>query len=160
MENVVSGPIQAHAVRLLPGEDLVEAMEKAAAQAMSRSQSESAFVLSVVGSLESVTLRMASACRKDETSSPPNEIKQWDERMEVVSLVGTFSPNGKHLHMSVSDAEGDVRGGHLISGRVFTTLELILGTIENVVFDRIVDESTGYRELVVRPSESKKRKTV
>jgi predicted DNA-binding protein with PD1-like motif len=152
MENLHSGTMNAHAIRLKPGEDLVLALESAAAQAMSRSNSASAFVLSVVGSLESVTLRMANACRTGDTNSTANEIKQWDERLEVISLGGTFSPNGKHLHMSVSDAKGNVFGGHLVSGRIFTTLELVLGTIQNVTFDRETDSSTGYKELVVRPS--------
>ena len=50
---------------------------------------------------------------------------------------------------SVSDASGKVWGGHVISGRIFTTLELVLGTIEGVGFRRRVDSRTGYRELVV-----------
>jgi predicted DNA-binding protein with PD1-like motif len=149
-----AGTIQAHAIRLRPGEDLVPAMENAAAKAMSTSQTGSAFVLSSVGSVESLTLRMANAGRTEDGNSKVNEIKQWDERMEIVSLVGTFASNGKHLHMSVSDVKGHVYGGHLVAGRVFTTLELVLGTIQNVRFDREMDESTGYNELAVRTSKS------
>jgi predicted DNA-binding protein with PD1-like motif len=154
MEDLPTGAIQAHAIRLRPGEDLVQAMENAAAKAMATSQTSSAFVLSAVGSVESLTLRMASACRTGDGNSTVNDIQQWEERMEIVSLVGTFASNGKHLHMSVSDAKGQVRGGHLVSGRVFTTLELVLGTIQNVRFDREMDESTGYKELAVRTSKS------
>ena len=55
--------------------------------------------------------------------------------------------------MSVSDSEGTVIGGHVISGRVFTTLELVLGTIQGVTFVREIDEQTGYLELTVRKEE-------
>jgi predicted DNA-binding protein with PD1-like motif len=150
MSNLVTGMMQAHACRLNPGEDLVPALENAAVEAMSASQCSSAFVMSAVGSLDGVTLRMANASRTDGSAS--NDIMQWEERFEIVSLVGTFSSSGKHLHMSVSDANGNVRGGHLMSGKIFTTLELVLGTIQNVSFKREMDPATGYRELVVRQS--------
>jgi hypothetical protein len=53
---------------------------------------------------------------------------------------------------SVSDAKGNVWGGHLISGTIFTTLELVLGVIQNVEFSRAMDSNTGYNELVVNSS--------
>jgi predicted DNA-binding protein with PD1-like motif len=152
MSNLVSGVMKAHACRLSPGEDLVPALENAAAQAMLASKCSSAFVMSAVGSLDGVTLRMANASRMDGENTTQNEILKWEERFEIVSLIGTFSSTGKHLHMSVSDASGTVKGGHLMSGRIFTTLELVLGTIENVSFKREVDPATGYRELVVQQS--------
>jgi riboflavin synthase alpha subunit len=52
--------------------------------------------------------------------------------------------------MSVANAQGDTFGGHLVAGTVFTTLELILGTIADVNFSRVLDDRTGYSELVVR----------
>lgn len=117
---------------------------------MESSGSSSAFVLSAVGSLEAVTLRLASASRTDK-GGETNETRTWVERFEVVSLVGTFAPsNQKHLHLSVANAKGDCIGGHLMAGKVFTTLELIIGTIENVQFSREADEQTGYTELAIR----------
>eukprot|EP00980_Cylindrotheca_fusiformis_P025347 scaffold13478_cov132-Cylindrotheca_fusiformis.AAC.40 len=148
-----SGVITAHAIRLRPGDDLVPAIEAAASFAMSTSQTSSAFVLTVVGSLDKVTLRMANACCKNAEEVESNEIRDWDERMEVVSLVGTLAPSGKHLHMSLSDKDGLVVGGHLVAGRVYTTLELVLGTIQNVGFQRELDDATGYRELVIKPTD-------
>ena len=140
--------VQAHCIRLRPGEDLVPALEDAARKAMSSANAASAFVLTAVGSLSDVTLRLASASRMSES----NETRRWSERFEVVSLVGTFSlAGGKHLHMSVADAAGTSFGGHLVAGTIFTTLELVLGTISNVAFTREIDADTGYSELVVRP---------
>ena len=142
-----SGPIRAHAIRLDPGEDVAPALEKAAAIAMQTSQSSSAFVLTAVGSLDEVTLRMANATSHDQGGN--SNLRQWNERLEIVSLVGTFSADGKHLHMCVTDGNGQAWGGHFVSGRIFTTLELVLGTIDNVGFQRQMDSQTGYKELVV-----------
>ena len=63
--------------------------------------------------------------------------------------------SGKHLHMSLSDKNGTVVGGHVVSGKVFTTMEIVLGTIQGVCFKREMDKTTGYRELIVE-----KKKTV
>mmetsp|Transcript_110377 Transcript_110377/g.165169 ORF Transcript_110377/g.165169 Transcript_110377/m.165169 type:complete len:155 (-) Transcript_110377:176-640(-) len=152
MSNLASGVMKAHACRLRPGEDLVPALENAAAEAMSAAKCSSAFVMSAVGSLDGVELRMANASRVDCENTTQNDVLKWEERFEIVSLVGTFASTGKHLHMSVSDATGAVKGGHLVSGKIFTTLELVLGTIENVSFNREMDPSTGYQELVVHQS--------
>lgn len=156
----------------------------------SSSSQAACFVLSAVGSLECVTLRMANACRRgmktansttptsmaassassntnidDDDNNNSNDgptIKTWNERLEIVSLTGTFSgaSGGKHLHMSVSDKDGRVFGGHVISGTIYTTLELVVGIIAGgVTFSRELDPMTGYRELVVRQQQKKKRKT-
>jgi len=145
-----SGVVIAHPIRLRKGDDLVPSMEKAAMSAMQTSGTSSSFVLTAVGSLESVTLRMANASNADGVFV--NEVKEWNERLEVVSLVGTFSREGKHLHMSVSDGKGDVFGGHVMSGKIFTTLELVIGVILDVDFSRVEDPNTGYKELVVNPN--------
>ena len=163
-----SGMMQAHAVRLPPKTDLVSSIINAAEDAMMKSQSSSACILSVVGSLEYVKLRMANASRRrrkegegdgdgnnDEDGQEINDIKEWNERLEIVSLVGTIANGGeKHLHMSVSDREGRVWGGHVVAGRIFTTLELVLGTIQGVTFKRELDGETGYKELVVSSTET------
>lgn len=147
-----SGVLQAHAIRIRAGEDLVSSLLEVAITAMEKSGSQSAFILSAVGSLDHAKLRMANASRVGDGPEPyVNEMKEWDERLEIVSLVGTFTPNdGKHLHLSVSDKDGRVFGGHVIAGRIFTTLELVLGTIQNVAFSREMDATTGFQELVVR----------
>jgi uncharacterized protein len=58
--------------------------------------------------------------------------------------------------MSVSDEHGNVFGGHVVSGTIYTTLELVLGVIPQVDFLREMDTSTGYRELIVVQSTNKK----
>lgn len=140
--------VRAHAIRLQPGDDLVPSLIDAATNAMKASSSCSAFILSAVGSLSDVTLRLATASHGAKYDSC--DMKRVKENAEVVSLVGTFTPQGqKHLHISIADGKGDTLGGHLVAGVVFTTLEVVLGTISNVSFERQQDERTGYTELVV-----------
>eukprot|EP00934_Nitzschia_sp_Nitz4_P002515 Nitzschia sp. Nitz4//scaffold48_size128905//78473//78964//NITZ4_003605-RA/size128905-processed-gene-0.249-mRNA-1//-1//CDS//3329552997//2505//frame0 len=151
-----AGPMQAHAVRIPAGADLVSSLLSAATNAMKQSGAQSAFILTAVGSLQYAKLRMANAGKPEDGSDdlPINELKEWRERLEIVSLVGTFSVDGKHLHMSVSDKHGAVFGGHVMEGTIFTTLELVLGTIPNVAFNREIDHVTGFDELVVSPASS------
>ena len=40
------------------------------------------------------------------------EIKTYNETHEIVSLVGTLSDNDCHLHISLSNKNGNVIGGH------------------------------------------------
>lgn len=101
-----------------------------------------------MGSLKDVTIRLANASKFD-GDDKGNDIQRYKQRFEIVSLTGTFSRNdGCHIHISLADAEGNVIGGHLIDGVVFTTCELVLGTADGVEFAREIDDSTGYNELV------------
>lgn len=104
----------------------------------------SAFVLTCVGSLEEVTIRQAGHHRNKKDG-----IHTYREKMEVVSLTGTFTLDSKKLHIVVSFADGTTVGGQLIAGRIYTTVELVLGTIEGVAFDRVKDKRTGFKELDV-----------
>jgi uncharacterized protein len=53
-----------------------------------------------------------------------------DQQCEVLSLIGDVAegPEGSslHAHVVLGLADGTVRGGHLLEGRVFPTLEVII----------------------------------
>ena len=71
---------------------------------------------------------------------------------EVVALIGTLDAKGAHLHMAVSDPEGRVTGGHVMEGCIVrTTLELVLGELEDLEFAREYCPVSTYRELAVHP---------
>ena len=71
--------------------------------------------------------------------------------LELLTLSGTLSLDGAHLHASVSDARGAVAGGHLMPGSlVRTTAEVVVALLPGWAFSRAVDGATGYRELVPR----------
>ncbi|WP_246003761.1 PPC domain-containing DNA-binding protein [Histidinibacterium lentulum] len=124
------------AVRLRPGEDLRQALEARFA----RSGAAAGAVIACAGSLTRAVLRYAD---RDEGTEVPGPL-------EIVSLSGTLSPDGPHLHLAVSDRDGAMRGGHLLAGcEVRTTAEVVLWLGGDMVFAREPDEVTGARELVV-----------
>lgn len=130
------------ALRLKPGQDLKDELEKLAKD----SRLSSGFIVTCVGSLRAVTLRMAGAKPEQQ------DIRSIDGHFEIVSLVGTVSVSGAHLHLCVSNKQGNVIGGHLKQGAIIdTTAEVVVGYDNSVVFDRVLDKETGFEELTIRP---------
>lgn len=125
-----------YATRLQPNEDLKTALENYVRE----KQIGAGVILTCVGSLNCATLRM----------SDENVLKTFAGKFEIVSLVGTLSPNGCHLHISLSDKNGNVVGGHLKEGcTIYTTAEIVIGDIKNLTFSRVLDEGTGFKELII-----------
>jgi predicted DNA-binding protein with PD1-like motif len=129
--------MQAHPLRLSPGDDLRAALENAL-----REQAWSAaFVVQGIGSLSVAQLRFAGA-------DAPSEIRG---DLEILTLAGSVSPDGAHLHMSIADARGQVFGGHVAPGcMVRTTVEVLLALLPEHDFGREIDARTGFMELTIR----------
>ncbi|MEO7307240.1 MAG: PPC domain-containing DNA-binding protein [Ferruginibacter sp.] len=69
---------------------------------------------------------------------------------EIVSLTGTVSTNGSHLHISISDSTGKTIGGHLMEGcTIYTTAEIVILSSNEFVFKREKDGTTPWEELQV-----------
>ncbi len=104
----------------MPGEDALLALKRKIEQ----HSLQAAFIASSVGSLTHVALRFAGQENTFHTTG----------KFEIVSLIGTLDANGEHLHLSVSDEEGKVLGGHMMPGcTVRTTLELIIGNLKKLI---------------------------
>ncbi len=120
--------------RLKPGKDLKGEIEKM----VKENNIKAGCVLSVVGSLSKASLRLADGKR----------IKSWDRPFEIVSGTGTVSVNGCHIHIAISDEDGNVFGGHLREGCVVaTTAEIVLLVFLDAEYKRVFDKETGYDEL-------------
>ncbi len=133
--------MRVHAVRLTPGADLQQELQRLTQSLELRA----GCILTCVGSLSQVRLRMPGAIGEEEV------FRTWTEPMEIVSLTGTLCPDGLHLHIALARQDGACIGGHLASGcLVNTTAELVIGELEGVAFTRPVDPATGYDELEVR----------
>jgi predicted DNA-binding protein with PD1-like motif len=126
-------------VRLPPGCDLRRALES-----LGREQfQEGAFVLCGIGSLVDPRLRLAAA----------DEETRYEGPFEILTLSGTLTRQGAHLHMSIASSLGDVRGGHVVYGNVVrTTAELLLVQAADWTLQRERDAATGFLELVARRS--------
>jgi predicted DNA-binding protein with PD1-like motif len=60
-----------------------------------------------------------------------------EEPLELITLSGTLSADGAHLHASVADARGHVRGGHVMPGCIVrTTAEIVLAALPGWAFTR------------------------
>lgn len=69
---------------------------------------------------------------------------------EIVSMTGTISEDGVHIHVSFSDVTGATVGGHLSDGCfVGSTAEIAIIEIDNYKLTREFDDTTGYKELVI-----------
>lgn len=126
------------AVRIQPGKDLVEEIKRIVAE----NNIEAGVILSGVGGLTKSKLRLPVIDGKTKYIYPEN--------LEIVSLDGTVSKNGIHIHISGSDTDGRVWGGHLKeSSLVRTTCELVIGILPDTKFTRKMDANTGYEELKI-----------
>lgn len=125
-------------IRLVPGQDLRPCIEAVlAAQGM-----QAAYVLQGMGSLEAARLRFAGARQAAELRGD----------MEILTLAGSVSPDGAHLHMTVADAQGRVCGGHVARGCIVrTTAEVLLALLPAYRFSREQCAASGHAELVIRP---------
>ena len=129
--------MQAFTFRLKPGQDLFNEIEAVVA----KQNIEAGCVLSAVGSLTHAALRLANR----------DYYSEYDGHFEIVSITGTVSIHGSHLHISISDEDGKTIGGHLVPGcKIYTTAEMVLGIFEDVVYKREYAEDSGYEELSVR----------
>jgi predicted DNA-binding protein with PD1-like motif len=129
--------MQAHALRLSPGDDLRAAL----GTLLPSFGVEAAFVVQGIGSLGVAQLRFAGAEHSTAIS----------DDLEILTLAGSLSPGGAHLHMSVSDSRGAVLGGHVARGCIVrTTAEILLALLPEHRFSREQDAGTGFAELVIR----------
>jgi predicted DNA-binding protein with PD1-like motif len=132
-------------LRLSPGDDLRACVEAALAGGgdAGTQPRRAAFLVQGIGSLSVARLRYAGR-------PEPTELRG---DLEILTVAGSVAPDGAHLHMSVSDADGLVYGGHVAAGCIVrTTAELLLALLPAHEFAREHDPATGFNELAVRPS--------
>lgn len=128
--------IKAYAFRLKPGEDLKGGIQKF----ITEKQIKAGWISTGVGSLTHYTIRFANQ---------PNGASN-SGHFEIVSLTGTVSVNGSHIHISLSDSTGKTIGGHLMEGcKIYTTAEIVILASNSFVFKREKDGTTPWEELKV-----------
>jgi predicted DNA-binding protein with PD1-like motif len=137
-------------LRFRPGADVLLSLQGfVAAQGLA-----AASVVSAVGSLTALTLRLANASEATVFNATAGG---YATTWEIVSLSGTLEAGGAHVHLAAADGGGRVLGGHLVPGcPVYTTLEVVLGAYEGVAFSRQLDPppaagGSGYFELAITP---------
>ncbi|MGJ3246552.1 MAG: PPC domain-containing DNA-binding protein [Elainellaceae cyanobacterium] len=125
-------------LRLRPGQDLRGELD-----AFAHQQSlQAGCIVTCVGSLTRAVMRFANQPHETTHEGP----------FEIVSLTGTLSVHGSHMHLAIADSAGQTLGGHLLKGSlIYTTAEVVIGIVPDVSFRREYDALTGYRELTIFP---------
>lgn len=121
--------------RLRKGHDLKKELQNFAIK-----NNISGVILSCVGCLDKLNIRLALA----------DDYLVKEEAFEIVSITGTLSKDGVHIHISVSDKSGNTFGGHLMEGCIInTTAEVCILELDEFEFRREFDNNTGYKELMI-----------
>ena len=103
-------------LKLAPGSDLRLNLEE-----LAQRDGISGFVLGVVGNLTKASFQCPGQA----------EPTVLEGDLEVITLNGTFSPKGVHLHLSLSDGACQVWGGHLEPGTIVQKgVDLLIGVLE------------------------------
>jgi len=128
--------MQTYGLRLLPGQDLRESLREFARQ----HQLEAGVILTAIGSFEQAALRFAARSQSSIIPGP----------LELISLNGTLSRHGLHIHGTVADENGQLAAGHVSTGCIIrTTAEIAIAQLPHLSFQRRHDPPTGYLELTV-----------
>lgn len=129
--------IKTHPIRLKLGADLRKEIEAYVKQL----NIKAGWIVTCAGSLTQYNIRFANQ---------PHGVT-GSGHFEIVSLAGTVSVNGSHIHMSISDSTGKTIGGHLLdSNFVFTTAEIIIQQDDAFEFTREKDGTTQWEELQIK----------
>ncbi|OGZ61918.1 MAG: hypothetical protein A3H51_02880 [Candidatus Spechtbacteria bacterium RIFCSPLOWO2_02_FULL_38_8] len=124
--------------RLKGGQDLKQEISKL----IRENNIKAGVIASLVGGLSKAVLRIPVVSDKGQA------IKTYEKPFEIVSATGTLGNGDMHIHISVSDVEGNVFGGHLKEGCVVRgTVEVVILIFDDVIYKRVFDEETGYDEL-------------
>lgn len=126
------------ACRLKPDQDLRQSLKQFAIA----HQIQAGVILTAVGSLKQAGLRFANQPQAAILTGP----------FELLSLAGTLSIHGMHLHLALADTVGQTLGGHLSQGcLIYTTAEIVIGEAPDWIFNRTLDQQTGFLELEILP---------
>lgn len=122
------------------GEDLLAAIEDAATKADARSG-----VFFLIGALDKARFGFY-------TEGGTFEPIDIERQLDITSCIGNLADeDGRlviHAHMTVSDAEGRVYGGHVLTGcRIWIRAELVIFPTEDIKLKRSYDTATGLHVL-------------
>ncbi len=127
-----------HVFRLKPGDDLFKSIQNYVIE----KNIQAGVIISCVGSLQEINIRLANA----------DKFLVKKDHFEIVSLEGCVGCNGRyHLHISISDGEGNTKGGHLKENNiVYTTAEIVLGELPKLIFNSINNQKENWPELQIK----------
>lgn len=134
---LIISEVKAVTIRLHPEEDLKAKVD----EYVKANRFKAACIITCVGSLQQVAIRFANQSVTEIITG----------KFEIVSLAGTLAETGSHLHVLMSDRMGKTIGGHLKEGSiVYTTAEIVIGILPAVLYERAIDPTFGFKELMIK----------
>jgi len=139
-EAITTDRMRIHVFRLRPGDDLLGSIRAY----VNQNHIQAAVILSAVGSFTQASIRYANQ----------QEAHIHTGHFEIVSITGTVEEGGEHVHLSIATGQGNMVGGHLMTGcKIYTTAEVTLAELVGVKFTRETDkEGSGWDELKIYPA--------
>jgi predicted DNA-binding protein with PD1-like motif len=136
--------------RLMPGDDLFAGLMKIAKD----HGIERGAILSAIGGLRDVAF--VNVRPRTTIPVPKEDMIQIEEAgpFELLSLEGNFFPSLEgaepviHLHAILGTSTGSVSGGHLLKATVFTTAEIVLGSLAGSSVFKAMSHVTQRMELL------------
>tara|TARA_Y100001968_G_C19236364_1_gene657108 strand:+ start:276 stop:893 length:618 start_codon:yes stop_codon:yes gene_type:complete len=112
-------------VKLSPETDLLSSLHDLAIK-----QNSDGYILGIVGNLSSASFQCPGR----------NQPEVLHGNLEIITLNGTISPKGSHLHLSISDTTCRVFGGHLERGsKVLKGVDLLVGFLNDNLPETFLD---------------------
>lgn len=155
--SVAGEPGRIIAASLKPGEQLTDALERICAE----HEVGTAVITSVIGTISEIYLRNP----RDITTLPIHREHEFADEidtivlrrpMEILSIQGNVTTlDGKlwaHCHGLFSEAGGNVRGGHVFRGTIWSQGEVFLQELRGMFIDREYDRVvTGLPQIRLHP---------
>ena len=130
--------MKVYVLRLNTGKKLKESINEFSL----KNKVKAGIILTCVGNVTRAVLRMADT----------KTVKTFKDKgsYEICSLSGTLEKGYSHLHITISDRNGNVYGGHLKEDTIVGVVaEVIIGELDGIEFTRKFDKKTGFDLLEV-----------
>ena len=132
--------VETYVFRVKPDQELAEAVKNYCKQ----NNISSAVITGIIGSLRSVELGFLKEL-------PGKYItRKFEGPIEIVAAQGSIALCEEeliaHVHLLISDEKNAV-GGHLVTGTIFSTAEVVLQELDGQL-RRKTDDYTGLKELI------------
>ncbi len=118
--------METYTLHLSPESDLKKSIE-----VFAKENKATGFVLGIVGDLSKASIQ----CPKQ------NQITSITGGLEIITLNGSFNPSKVHLHLSFSDSNCNVLGGHLENETtILKGADILLGLLSKKANNLLVQE--------------------
>merc|ERR1711959_12749 len=131
--SVLSGPTRMHVLVIPPGEDIIAVMLKH----VHENNVQAAVVMSAVGVISSVTMRMAHSDKTNPAGFGIRTFRGIHQKYQLAHVGGCISSAGSRLSVVLGDKVGETFSGQVLSNFIsYESVEVVLMEVGGVNFYR------------------------